>query len=181
MNHKIGCKINLWQLGFFLLLICCFFLFILFSFQKKRNEFLNMQMAEMKYNLKIMPQLQESYVKIDNSRGHVVFVFPENFCLSCLQSTLQNIGMLEKELKKNFIAVVPVANKVAFEVYNKSFKMEFETVLYRDYFKKMSVLAGENVIMFYCNLSGDIVSPMILTPVNNDIRSYIYYWSELKR
>lgn len=93
-------------------------------------------MAEMKYNLKIMPQLQESYVKIDNSRGRVVFVFPENFCLPCLQSTLQNIGMLEKELKKNFIAVVPVANKVAFEVYNKSFKMEFETVLYRDDFKK---------------------------------------------
>ena len=78
-----------------------------------------MQMAEMKYNLKIMPQLQESYVKIDNSRGRVVFVFPENFCLPCLQSTLQNIGMLEKELKKNFIAVVPVVNKVAFEVYNK--------------------------------------------------------------
>ena len=88
------------MLALFLLLICCFFLFILFSFQKKRNEFLNMQMAEMKYNLKIMPQLQESYVKIDNSRGRVVFVFPENFCLPCLQSTLQNIGMLEKELKK---------------------------------------------------------------------------------
>lgn len=86
-----------------------------------------------------------------------------------------------KRIEKNFIAVVPVVNKVAFEVYNKSFKMEFETVLYRDDLKKMSVLAGENVIMFYCNLSGDIVSPMILTPVNNDIRSYIYYWSELKR
>ena len=88
---------------------------------------------------------------------------------------------IQNNVKKIFIAVFPVANKVAFEVYNKSFKMEFETVLYRDDFKKMSVLAGENVIMFYCNLSGDIVSPMILTPVNNDIRSYIYYWSELKR
>ncbi len=52
--------------------------------------------------------------------------------------------MLEKELKKNFIAVVPVANKVAFEVYNKSFKMEFETVLYRDDFKKMSKIFWKN-------------------------------------
>ena len=56
-----------------------------------------MQMAEMKYNLKIMPQLQESYVKIDNSRGRVVFVFPQNFFLPRLQSPLQNIGMLEKK------------------------------------------------------------------------------------
>lgn len=180
MNDKTGYKIDLWQLGFFLLLICCLFLSLLFFFKKQQNEFLNKQMAEMRYNLKIMPQLQESCMKIDTCQSCVVFVFPENFCLPCLQSTLQNIGVLEKDLKKNCIAVVPSVNKVAFEVYNKSFKMNFETILYRDDFKKMSVLAGGNVIVFYCNLTGDIVSPIILTPINNEIRGYIYTWLRLK-
>lgn len=171
-------RITLGQTVIFLLLICCLNLFLYGLVKKNRCDHLNKELMELKYNLKIMPELEKAYHRIESCQGKIVFVFPENFCLPCLQTTLQSITVLEKSIKENLVAIVPCSKKSSFEVYNNSFKLGFENILYRDDFKGMSALAGENVIMFYCSINKDMAGALILTPVHHEIGPYLIKWSE---
>lgn len=144
----------------------------------KKNESLRTKLNEVQKNIFLSLKFKD--FNLDslgiNSfllENKFIIIFPEDICNICYEKVFYSLEKLDTEKKKKITVIIPDKFKRKFSIYNSTYNLNIENIIYHTCKNQFKMPLDHEVIMLFCSNNGHTFSPVILNSQFYDINNYI--------